>query len=599
MPNLSRKSVAIGLILLVLLATGLWFYTHRTEQIEMASYVPESALGYLEINNLPQTVDQMTSTQAWQQLAPAYGIPTQLNYIGKLGRTGWLARLFGNSEAAFFSQAQFAIVVTSLEVRGEAVKPRLALLAETHLRTSALHDLAETKLPELARTLFGQTTKETSEYGGVPIVSFAAPGADRKLMAAQIEGELILANHEEPLRASIDARLGKAPSLANNFYLPKARPAAIPSGKDASVFGFVTAEGVKRLLRFGTYMAAGGVVGKAALAGAVGEAFTDFSTKTCDGIAYGASIETGPNGTVVVDRYALLFKPELTEKLKSVVKANLGELNSLKIVPATAREITVINVVQPSKTLDGIEAVISSRIDAAQSFLLHQFAIGMREAAFGKEPGGKEPGSAKPGEQTNAAIGDEIVSFNSTKEPQDRLWLVAVKDRAMMSQLVENALTFFQDKRIATINRESVSDFELLNSSEPSRGSAMFIGNFLALGKREQLLRLIETQRSGQNLKSAPRFNAASKPSLSAPLLSFSSVKEESGEMMNALARLLGLSLMPANPEALEQLPFAASAISINDQGLLVESRSSFGNFPFLLSLISLTAAPDGSNNRQ
>ena len=216
--------IGLGLLAVLLLAAGGWLYTHRAVRIEIDSYVPESALGFLEINDLPQLLTQATSTKAWQQLAPAYGLSDKLDFLGKVSRVGWLASLTGNQEAAIFSQAQVALVVTSLEVRGEAVKPRLALVAETHSRASALQGVMEKRLPEFAQTLFGQAEKQTSEYAGVPVVSFGINGSERKLLAARIDGELILANHEEPLRACIDTRLGRAPSIASNFYLPKARP---------------------------------------------------------------------------------------------------------------------------------------------------------------------------------------------------------------------------------------------------------------------------------------------------------------------------------------------------------------------------------------
>jgi len=577
---LKSTSARIILVLLaaLVLAAGGWLYTRRAQRIEIAAYVPESALGYAEINSLPRLLDQLISSDAWQQIAPAYGITNKWSYLAKAGQAGWLASLAGNSETAIISRAQIAFVVTSLEVRGETIKPRLALLAETHSSAAALQTAMEKRLPELAQTLFGQAVRETSEYGGVPVVSFSAGsigGSERKLMAARIEGELILANHEEPLRACIDTRLGRAPAIANNFYLPKARPVVgSAAGGEVSIFGFVTGEGVKRLLRFGTYLATGGVVGKAALAGAVGDVFTDFSAKTCDGIAYGASFENGQ----VVDRYAMLFKPELTETLKTIIKTNAGSQQTnpaLNLVPTSAREVMVVNIANPSQTLDGIEKAISSRVDAAQSFLLHQFVIGMREAAFG----------SKSNELTAAAVGDHIVSFNSSKEPLDRVWLIAAKDHVMMTRLAESILTQFPDKRIAAIRREDFAGFQIMSSSESFRGSAVFIGDVLALGEREQLLRLIEAHRTGQSLKTTPQFTATSKALPAAPLLGFSSVKEESNEMMMALARASGLTLIPAHVAALDQLPLAASATSIHQQGLFIESRSPFGNLPFLISL--------------
>ncbi|HMV46491.1 MAG TPA: hypothetical protein PKC13_18385 [Blastocatellia bacterium] len=568
-----RTRIGLVLLLMLLLAAGGWLYSRRIEPIEIARYVPESAIGYFEINSLPNLLRQMTATKAWQQLAPAYGIADKADLFNRASRFGWLTRLTGNDEPAILSQSQLAVVITSLEARGEAIKPRMALVAETHSRAGDLRSLMEKRLPELAQKVFGQTQKATANHNGVQILSFSAPDADRKLLAAQIESELILANHEEPLRACIDARLGRAPAIINNPHLAQARPAV---GAGANVFGFVNSEGVKRLLRLGTYLAAGGLVGKAMLAGAVGEVFTDFSGKTCDGIAYGWNFEDGQ----VVDRYTVLFKPDLAEKLKAAVNPNPNPAQSPALIPAAAREVTLIKVANPSKTLDNIEAVISSRVDVAQSFLLHQFALGMREAAFG----------AKSGELTGAAVGDEIASFNLTGEPQDRVWLIAVRDRASALRLAETVLTQFQNQRIATVSRETFEGVELLHSGEASRGSAVFLGDFLALGKRAQLIRLLEARRNEQSLNAAPVLAAAGKPSPPAPLLSYSSVTEESGEMMASLARIFGQPAVAAS--AAGQLPLAVSATSLNKQGLAIETRSPFGNFPFLISLI------DGSTNR-
>src|SRR5262249_31197534 len=145
-----------------------------------------------------------------------------------------------------------------------------------------------------------------------------------------------------------------------------------------------------------------------------------------------------------------------------------------------------------------------------------------------------------------------------------------------------------QDKHIAAIRHEDAGGFDLMSSSEPSRGAAVFIGDALALGPRSQLMQLIEAHRSGQSLKATPQFAAAS-PSRSlppAPLVSLSSVREESNEMMVTLARFSGITLIPAQPPALAQLPPAVNATSLKEQGLFVEARSPFGNLPFLVSLV-------------
>lgn len=565
MRSISRKQLLFILPLILLLAAVVWFYVRRPQPVIIASYVPESALGYVEVNDWPQLVKLFTSTKAWQQLAPAYGIADKVNYAGELG---WLAR-FAGGEAAVLARAQFALVVTSLEARGEEIKPRWALLAETHSRASALRAVIERRLPTLAQSAFGPTVKETESYNGVEVITYRAPNTERRLLSAQMEGEWLVANHPEPLRACIDARQGRAPSLANNSHLQNARPLV---GDNAQVFGFITTSGVARLLRFGAFLLSGGVVSKAVLAGAMGEVLTDFSTRAANGIAYGASFEKGAAGWEVVDRYALLFNPDLVASLKPVIKVNAGEPRSLSLIPAAAEDVTVINVENPSHALEGIEAAIGARVGVAQSFLLRQFLLGAREVLFG----------LKADQMATAAIGDEIASFGFSKEYEDRMWLIAARDRTLLLNAAKKIPGL-----VGIDARAAYKDGELLGTGDGARSGAAFIGDFLGLGRRAALRRLLDAQSSGQVLKRAPQFIAAGKPAQPAAILSFSAVKEGTDEMMMALAQWLrGAADAPGGQAALEQLPLAASATSLNEQGVYIESHSPFGNFPLLISLL-------------
>ncbi len=81
------------------------------------------------------------------------------------------------------------------------------------------------------------------------------------------------------------------------------------------------------------------------------------------------------------------------------------------MIPAEAREVTLIGVDNPVKALDGIEAVIASRVGAAQSFLLHQFIIGARDIFLG----------IKESDKTDGVIGDEIANFNLSGNQGSRL----------------------------------------------------------------------------------------------------------------------------------------------------------------------------------
>ena len=563
MPNVSRKQFILISTSLLLIATGGWLYSRRPQRVFIASYVPESSLGYLEITDWPQLAGNLTSTKAWQQLAPNYGIDNKLNYIGKLG---WLARLTGGGEAGMLARSQFAIVITGLEVRGEEVRPRMALIAETHSSGSDLRQVIEKRLPDFARRIYGRESKETNQYGGVTVTSYDSGIPERKLFSAQIDSEWILANHPDSLRACIDTRLGRAPSLANNFYLQNSRPFVEGSG---DLFGFITSQGVTRMLRFGAYLLSNSAIGETGLSGILEDVLTDFASHTSDGIAYGESFENG----VVVDRYNLLFKPDLVESLKPVIKVNDGELQSLDYIPPTAKGVTVFNLVDPNKTLDSIEAAISARIGVGQSFLLHQFLIGARESFLG----------VKSGEMGRPSIGDEIASYDLTEESENRVWLIAAKDRGKLRQVIDRYLSW----EGATVRREKYSDVEILISSNARRGSAVFIGEYLALGRRAQLIHLIESRHNGQNLKNTPQFRSATRPPKQSAVISFSSVKDDSDAMMQTLAQLIGgAGNKQSDVTELDGLPFATSATSLNKQGIYLESHSPFGNFPLFVSLI-------------
>ena len=577
--RLSGRRLILAALIILPLAVGGWIYARRSKPVVLASYAPETALGYLEINNWPQLIDNLTSTKAWRELAPAYGVPEKLDYVGKIGSLSagafgplgdWIAWMTGGEEAAILARSQFALVITGLEVRGEQVKPRIALIAETRSDPDWLREVADKRLPQFAERAFGRYVKESGEYAGVPFQIWSADDSERKLLAAQIEGELILANDPEPLRECIDARLGRAPSMVNNFHLRNSRPLVEPAGGESAIFGFVTGEGVTRLLRFWAFLVSGDMLSKAAVAGAMGEVFTDFSSRATDGIAYGVSFENG----AVVDRYTLLFKPDLADALKAAVKPagtrspNSSAPSVLDIIPAEARDVTLIGVENPIKALDGVEAAISARVGAAQSFLLRQFIIGALDFFLG----------IKENEKADGLIGDEIANFNTTGDAKDRVWLISQRDENFVKTLIARVFT----ARNAKLLREQYKGREIFSSSDARHGAAAIIGDFLALGERERLIQLIDAHQSGRNFAASPEL-AADKTRGPAPLKSFTSVKEETGEMLSAVARWLGRA--PSRPPALDRLSLATSAATINERGVYVESHSPFGNFPFFVSL--------------
>src|ERR1043165_6568296 len=90
---LTKRNLVIAAVLLTgIIATACYFAFRRPEPVAMERYVPASALAFLEINNLADVVDALTSTRAGRERGPAFGLSSQLRQIGAMadlvGRTG-------------------------------------------------------------------------------------------------------------------------------------------------------------------------------------------------------------------------------------------------------------------------------------------------------------------------------------------------------------------------------------------------------------------------------------------------------------------------------------------------------------------------------
>src|SRR5215210_7563337 len=106
--------VAAALVLLV----AAWLWWNRPQPVDMAAYAPADALAYLEANSLPDILNGLTSTDAWQALAPPAGLRTDFTQLGWLSRAAaWTG--IGPAETVVLARAQVAVVVMGLEAAEE------------------------------------------------------------------------------------------------------------------------------------------------------------------------------------------------------------------------------------------------------------------------------------------------------------------------------------------------------------------------------------------------------------------------------------------------------------------------------------------------
>lgn len=581
--------------------------------VSLAVRVPAAAIGYVEVADLSRLIEEMGRTRAWREVAPVFGVEGKLAPSGLTGWSGWLAGLTsGSRELALVADAHLGLVLSSVEVSGNEVRPRLALLVETSRDPEMFREPIEKLLQRMAESLPGHVEPREERYAGVVITGYYSRDSsetlpERGLFAARVEGGWIISNHIEPMRSCLDASLGRVPTMAGNFYWLQARRrfgrqsyltglvGGDEVGKVDGLFGFVTGDGVTRLFRSGAHILSGGTVASAILAGAAGDVVTDLSSRFCEGVALQEQVD----GDGVKSSYMVMLKPDLVDTMRSIILpagiSPTGEpLRSIGLMPPGAREWTAYRLRSPGRTVSGIEAALSARIGVAQSFLLHQFVTGAREAF----PGIRDEPLA------NAALGDELVTAQIGEGADEGVWLFLIRDRVAMSRLVED---YLKSEGRVVLRREMVGGIELLVSGDESRGGAVAIGDFMAIGSPAVLRRLVETQNqasSGSAVAGQPRYGESAPPDANAFIVGYARADEE------VLATMLALAGSPTTDQGANRpdlaaeiaagrrlaadLPYAVRITRLESHGLDIESRSPLGNLPFVVGIITgLNGATD------
>lgn len=569
----TRRKLLLAFCLIVFVA-GAWIFTHRVKPVALENYVPENALGFIEVNDLPELLDHFTSTNGWKELAPVYGLSGKISYAGWLGKLGRWTGL-GTNETLVATRGQFGLVITGIEVRGDDVKPHWALIVETHGSEAQIKSLMDERFRQLATRVYKQPILESSEYAGVPVTIYRAPQGERKILSAHLNSEWIIANDASALQSCLDTRQGRIAAISKNSLLARARKDV---RHDGDIFGFVSNSGTVRLSQFFAHILAGKVLEGTPLAGLLENIVSEIANNTLEGMAYSANFENGN----VVDRYTVFCKPDIANSLRlSIRPANNAIIQNspaLKLVPGSAQEVTIFNIEDPSKAIDDVEKIISSNIGAAQTFLFHRFFTAARKTFLGLEPN----------ENGSGVIGNEILRIGFETSEQDsknnRLWLISSSNPGVLKQIAVKLLS--QQSR--GIKDENYQGLQVQTSGDNKRAFT-FVNNFLALGEKDEVLQLITGQREKNKFVETAQYTSAQHflPSTISAIYSFRSVSEDSEKMLNTLANRMKSTPQPKAEERLSSLPLSASIVNLNEQGIQIESHSTFGHFPGIIEFLS------------
>jgi hypothetical protein len=578
---LTRRNILVAsLILAAALAAFAYFALRRPPRVDMARYVPASALAFVEIDNLADLFADLTGTKAWRELGAALGLSSQLGHIGAaadlISRTG-----LGPDEAVVAGRAQLAIVLTGIEAEtGTTVdgpylhlRPQFALIVETHLKAEAAERLVRERARLIAERVYGQSVvEESQDYSGARLLVFHGPQPGREIIAASRESIVMLANHREAIKSSLDAIAGHTAAVADDATLRELRPAV---ARDGAVFGFVTEAGVMKLVEFGPALFARQFTSDPERAGSIVSLFEHLSKQTTRGLLYSSEFQAGG----VTEKFLTALRPQVAEGLAEPMKAApRASFTSPDLVPREADSLTILNVSAVGELPERVLKQLSPRVDVVAALALREFVINLREQL-----------GLEGDDSLGSAVGDEmaLVKF-ANADPL--AMLVPVNDRAAIAPRLARYLS----RGGATTSTERYNGTEISTSSNEDRRAAAFVGEFLVLGTRDQITRIIDTQASGDALAKDDRFKQAlrSRPA-NASIISYSRDVADTAQLMLELSRLVratdGSSELLERQEvreAIDRLPPTVSFTEFRDYGVYRETRSALGSFSLISTLM-------------
>jgi hypothetical protein len=575
---------ALSLILcgLILLAVA-WLWWDRPERAEMAAYVPQDSLVFIEANSLPDILAALTSTEAWQTLAPAAGVRANV------GRLGWLARFAGRSgigsaESVVFARAQVAVAVLGVDAkeggdRALEISPRVVIVAETHVSESRARAAVTKFVGEFARKAYGEPKFEQTDRGGVRFASWTAPAGGKKIVAAFAGSAAFVGNDESAVQACLAAQRGERAALSGDPELAGMRQRV--GAQDALAFGYVPQGSAPKLTQLAALVLASRSTSDARAQSALAIVLPQLAGRLLGGAAWSARV----NNRAVEDSYYFALSSNLTSRLAVALEASHDpSFHSAEYLPADAHQMTRYNFSEPGETWRGVNAIVSSELDPTFALVAGAY-LGNSLEPFGVDA---------PRDFLRAA-GPEIATARLDAEGEELAFVAAVRDEKTLRSLI--------DKRLgAGARTEHVGGAEMRVSRDAERGAASVFEHHVILGSEDAVRRCLEARSSGKNLAASDAFKKplgfAPLGGTQSPVVSLTDDREQARRFVSLAAPRR--STTPSAPDAatlaraVAALPFSVSVTLLATDGLERKTLSPFGQF----AAIALQLAPDAGAQR-
>jgi hypothetical protein len=221
---------------------------------------------------------------------------------------------------------------------------------------------------------------------------------------------------------------------------------------------------------------------------------------------------------------------------------------------------------------------LAPRVDVVARIALQEFIISYRKR-YGLEPS----------DSVGDAVGDGVTIINFG-DGNSAAMIFRVRDK---DKLLVNIGRYLR-KDNSRLSIEQYKDVEIALSTNEDGRAAAYVGDFLVLGTREQIIRIVDARASGNSIATDERLKQAidERPS-GATIFAFRPDTKDAGELMLAISKLTPatngsrkLLEQDAARKAMARIPPSLSYTEFRDYGIYTETRSAVGSFTILGRLI-------------
>jgi len=574
MKSWSRRILLFFIALASLLAVWVWW--NRPEPVDMSAYVPAESIVFFETNSLPEIVRGLISTDGWKALAPPSG------FNENIGQINWLSRLsawtgIGTAETVVFSRSQVAVAVLGFEATEESetsldIKPRVALIAETHTNPQRVRTAVMKIINDYARRTYGEPTVTRQEPDDTIFITWSSMDGKKKIVAAIAESVAVIGNDDETIRACLAVQRGERASLANDAQLAQMRLRM--GAANALAFGYVSPVGARRLLEVAAIVYGGQLMASnPKIQSAAAILIPQLAGRILGAMAWSSHIAGG----AVEDSYYLNLQNDLASRLQTslatsgVRSAGVGEL-----LPADTAQLTTYNYRAPEAAWRGLNAAISSQLEPTLAPVIGRFLNEFLDESL-KPFGIDEP------RDFLRTVGPEITTARLDQEGTELVLLASVRDREALTALVRKRLG-------AGAQSERIGGAEMLIAEEKENGAASFIGGYLIMGGADEVRRCLHERAISRTLNAAEAFRqiaSVASANDAANVSTFTNDVEPARRFISFLSNQNSARKSPPNFDALRKalatLPYALSETRLVEGGFEKKTRSSFGQFGALI----------------